>query len=113
MSRQVFTDNTSYTIRGLTVADVKKWLESFQIGRECDLVDELAADGVSLADLALMCDNTVAQFDCLTGRELQSVVDAAREVNPHFFRVIATVKQGAEAIAREIKAGHLPAIPLV
>ena len=113
MSRQVFTDNTTYTVRCLTIADVKKWLEGFQIGRECDLVDELAADGVSLPDLAMMCDNTVADFDCLTGRELQAVVDAAREVNPHFFRVLASVKQAAEVIAREIKAGHLPAIPPV
>lgn len=113
MSRQVFTDNTSYTIRELTIADVKKWLESFRIGSECDLVDELAADGVALPDLALMCDIPVANFDCLTARELQAVVDAAREVNPHFFRVLTVVKQGAEAIAREIKAGYLPAIPPV
>lgn len=113
MTKQVFTDNTSYIVRELTIAEVKNWLEGFQIGRECDLVNELAADGIALPDLAMMCDNTVAHFDSLTGRELQAVVDAAREVNPHFFRVLAAVKQAAETIAREIKAGHLPAIPTV
>ena len=104
----VFTDNGSFSIHELTVAEVRAWVESFNTGGQTDVVSELAVEGISLVDLAMLCRCEVSAFDPLTARELKLLADMAAEVNVHFFRVRRLIRETAERLEKERVAGRLP-----
>ncbi|HQU79411.1 MAG TPA: hypothetical protein PLU47_08085 [Azonexus sp.] len=109
-TESVTTDNASFTIHEMTIAEVRTWVESFNTGGETDVVSELAVEGISLGDLAMLCRCEVSAFDPLTARELKLLADMATEVNTHFFRVRRLIRVTAEHLEKERAAGRLPAI---
>lgn len=87
------------TVRELTVAEIRKWLADAQEALP-DLVDNLLLRDVALPDLMHLSSLTPEQIDELTPSELQVVLDAARELNSHFFDLLA----GVQTLAKQMRS---------
>lgn len=98
-------DNLQFTACELTVNEVRDWFESFTHGGPCHLVDELAAPGIGLHDLATIYRCEVDAFDALTSREIDHLVETARAINPHFFRIRDMVASVVEQMMTKAAAG--------
>lgn len=97
--KTVTTDNKTFTAHQMTITEVRAWADGvMNPGYQCNIVDELAAPGISLGDLALIYHCEIKDFDDLTCRELDLLVEAARETNAHYFRLRVALAQTAEAI---------------
>lgn len=96
----------SFTVRELTIREVRDWALKIESGeRALDPVGELALEGCSLADLAMMCNVTPDEFDTAAPSDFESLLEAARKLNPHFFR-LRTALLGAARVM-EIEAQQL------
>lgn len=87
------------TVRELTVAEIRQWMADAQEATP-DLVDNLLLRDVSLQDLTHLSSLTHEQMDPLTPSELQRVLDAAKEINSHFFELLA----GVETLAKQMRS---------
>ncbi len=86
-TKAVTTDSKTFIVREITVSEMRDWWNRITMpGHACDVVNEYAVPGISLDDLATLCDSTAADFDGLTYRELDAILTAAKELNPHVFR---------------------------
>ena len=87
-TKSVTTDAKKFTIREMTVTEMREWWNRVTMpGHACDVVNEFAVPGISLDDLAILCDCAANDFDALTCRELDAILTAAKEMNPHIFRM--------------------------
>lgn len=87
-TKTVQTDSSTFTVRELSVNELRTWWNSITTpGHHCDVVTEFSIPGISLDDLALLCDCEASAFDHLTSRELGFLDQAAKELNPAFFRL--------------------------
>ncbi len=90
-------------VRELTVGEVRDWLTAVESGEaEVDAAGEFVFEDCSLQDLARMCDATVGDFNAHAPSEIEPVKEAARELNPHFFRTRAAVAAAQASIVRRI-----------
>ena len=106
VTRIVQMAGLSVTVRELTVAEVRDWAVSLDAAdRTIDLGGEFAFDGVSLDDLVRMCDAGADQLDRYTPSELEPLLAACRELNPHFFRARAAWAAAQTALLRGILNG--------
>lgn len=96
------------TVRELTVAEIRTWMADAQEASP-DLVSNLLLRGVSLADLAHLSSLTPAQIDSLAPSQLQAVLDVAKEVNTHFFALLAAVGTLARQMQSAASNGPSPA----
>lgn len=87
------------TVRELTVADIRMWMADAQEASP-DLVDNLLLKDVSLQDLTHLSSLTPEQMDGLTPSELQRVLDEAKELNSHFFDLLA----GVQTLAKQMRS---------
>lgn len=105
LTETVETSTGPVTVRELTVGEVRQWLASLNAApavSETDLVGSLLFADCSLADMRIFCVGDV-DFDALTQTEINSVIDAAKRINPDFFRLRLTLIQaGEKAIAAQI-----------
>lgn len=86
-TKTVATDSKTFTVREITVTEMRTWWNKIAMpGHPCDVVNEFAVPGISLDDLATLCDCTADDFNGLTYRELDAILTAAKELNPHVFR---------------------------
>lgn len=98
---QVNAKNKTFTVHDMTIAELRIWWDGIAApGSPCDIASEYAVPGISLDDLAMLCHCELADFDDLTASELAPIAEAARELNPHFFRLRESV---AEASARVLQ----------
>lgn len=76
------------TVRELTVADVRQWLEDMQDISQMNVVNAVLfeEDGASLDDVLRMTDLDAGEVEQLTPREVAEVIAKCKKVNPHFFR---------------------------
>ncbi|MCG3130191.1 MAG: hypothetical protein FLDDKLPJ_00940 [Phycisphaerae bacterium] len=80
------------TVKELTVAEVRAWMESEQRREEKgDLLRDMLIDGVSFADMARMSDLSIEEMEQLLPSELQQLADACAEANRVFFNLCARV----------------------
>lgn len=87
-TKTVTTASKTFTIREMTVNEMRDWWNRVTMpGHACDVVNEFAVPGISLDDLAILCDCSANEFDGLTYRELAAILTAAKELNPHIFRM--------------------------
>lgn len=90
------------TVRELTVREVRDWAVQVDTGLlSLDGVDELMLPDCSLADLQRMSDADGDLLDTLTPSELEPIAEAARKLNPHFFRLRAALAGAARALTHE------------
>lgn len=71
----------------LSVAEVRSWFVDLDSNQARDPLQALVFEDCGLDDLARMCDMPVEQLEEFTPSELAGVLQAARELNPFFFRV--------------------------
>ncbi len=91
------------TVRELTVREVRDWLTSLEKGTAVvDAAGEFAWDDCSLQDLARMSDCPVDAFDDFAPSDLGPLKQAARDLNPHFFRTRAAVAAAQAAMIRRL-----------
>jgi len=75
------------TVRELTVGNVRKLLQTEGTG---NLVDEVLFD-IRLSDLPVFTSLNVEEIGEMRPSDLHEVVAACKEVNPHFFAMLAKV----------------------
>ena len=75
------------TARELTFSEVRAWLVEATASTQRDPVQALAFPGLGLDELSRMCDAPVEVLETFAASELTPLVDAARSLNPPFFRV--------------------------
>lgn len=94
-----------YMVRELTVEEVRDWIVSVENNtRPTDPVGDFIFDDIAVSELAMMCDVDPAEFDNCRPSELHPLVQVAKELNPHFFRVRAVVSAALSAMVAEIVA---------
>lgn len=103
--RKVVVGETAIQVRELTFAEVRAWMVECEAGASTDPLHALAFDDCSLDDLARMCDRSAAELEAFTPSELESLVRACKEINPHFFRLRAALSGVAQMMLREINSG--------
>ena len=96
-------DDISVTVKELTVGEVRNWLLDAETGVEGDPLHALVLEECSFDDLARMSDIDARALEGYTPSELAPLVAAAKELNPHFFRVRAALTATARAVQREIE----------
>jgi hypothetical protein len=88
MQKTVQTNAKRFTVNQLTVNELRAWWKKIEApGYPCDVTNEFMIPGISLDDLAWLCRCEVAEFEDLTYSELMLIADAAKELNPHLFRL--------------------------
>lgn len=99
------------TVRELSVAEIRAWMAQSQEAAQAlpDLVDNLLLPGVALPDLTHLSSLTAAQIETLTPSELDQVLTAAREINRHFFGLLAAVQTLASQMQSAASNGPSPA----
>ena len=107
----VYLGGQVITVKELTVAEVRQVLITEPPA--ADPLHALAFDGFGLNDLALLCTATAAELEAFTPSELKPLVDACRELNPHFFRTRAALAGVARLMMAEAEqmASTVPALP--
>lgn len=91
------------TVRELTVREVRDWLTALENGSATvDAGGEFVWEDCSLQDLARMSDCPVEAFDDFAPSDLGPLKQAARDLNPHFFRTRAAVAAAQAAMIRRL-----------
>jgi len=104
-------DDCTVTVKELTVGEVRNWLLDAETGVSEDPLHALALEECSLADLARMSDVDARALEDYTPSELALLVAAAKELNPHFFRVRAALSGVARLMLKEAEQLSLTAAP--
>ncbi|MBF0142849.1 MAG: hypothetical protein HQL59_05255 [Magnetococcales bacterium] len=99
-TKEVQLDEHTVTVRELTVAEVRLWLKELDQLREgaLDLVTEGIIADASLGDVARMTDLQAADLDEMTPSQIEELITACREINPHFFRLRDRLLEAARAM---------------
>lgn len=87
----------SITVREMTVQQVRAFLQDAAKGGTTDTVDALILDDCELSTLRSMCSLTVDQIGEMKPSELEAVKDKCKELNPHFFAMLAKLTDMAKA----------------
>lgn len=74
-------------INELSVSQVRDWIKGTASQRFDDPVDYLLFDDFVVNELTCFTSLSAAEINEFTPRELRLVVDAVKEVNPHFFEL--------------------------
>jgi len=101
--RVLMPGDCSVTVHEMTVAEVRAWINDSARSTFRDPVQALAFESIGLDELARMTDFDAADLEQFTPGELAPVLQAARELNPHFFRFRSALEDAsALASARAI-----------
>ena len=84
-SRELSLDGTPVIVREMTVLQVRDWLAAATAERPLDLVGDGLFPACALADLPRMTDLTAERIDQLRPSQIEQVIAACKELNPHFF----------------------------
>lgn len=99
LTKSVVTDTKTFIVREVTIKESRTWWEGIAYpGYPVDVIDEFAITGISLTDLAMICSCDVSDFDQVTCNQLDAINDAAKELNPHIFRMRAMLAEACEQI---------------
>lgn len=97
-------DDFQVTVKELTVGEVRNWMLDAETGVSEDPLHALALEECSLADLSRMSDIDARALEDYTPSQLAPLVAAAKELNPHFFRVRAALSGVARLMLKEAEA---------
>ncbi|RCX31702.1 hypothetical protein [Thioalbus denitrificans] len=102
--KQVECGELTVTVRELTVSEVREWLQAISTeseeNHETDLIDGFLFKELTLRDLRRMTDLSDDQVEASTPSQLRVVLEACKEVNPHFFELrTRLIEVGEKAVA--------------
>ena len=100
-TRVIDLPGATVTAMELTVAEVRCWLVEAESGAAVDPLRAMVFEDCSLDDLARMTDADAEMLEGFTASELAPLYDAAKALNPHFFRVRAALTRVARLIEAE------------
>lgn len=103
-SCSVQVGDTSVNVRELTFAEVRSWLVEAEAGGSQDPLHALALEDCGLDDLARMSDASVREIEQFAPSEIAELIEIARKLNPHFFRVRAALSGVARMMLAEAEA---------
>lgn len=102
-TKQVDIDGRIVTIKELTVGQVRDWLVEIESGKHAiDVAGEFLFEDCSVDDLVRMSDMPREAFDALAPSQIAPIREAARALNPGFFRVRAAVAAAQASIVRQL-----------
>lgn len=105
-SVEVKVGERTFTVRELTVAEVRDWAVRVESGLlPVDPVGALMSPDWSLADLVEMSSATAEDMEAMTFAEVSSIAEAARKLNPHFFSLRAALMDVARRVAEKALHG--------
>lgn len=107
--REGTTAPVAVTVRELTVAEIRAWMADAKVPAQPDLVDNLLLPGAALPDLTHLSSLTAEQIDLLTPSELERVLAEAKEMNSHFFGLLAAVTTLSSQMQSAASNGLSPA----
>ena len=94
-------------VRELAVEEVRDWMVAIE-GKthSVDPVGDFLFEDVAIADLEMMCEMPEGfSFDALTPSQIQPILEEARKLNPHFFRVRAVVAAAMQSMLQDLLKG--------
>jgi len=97
--RSVQLDQRTVTVRELTVGEIRDWLRDMDArNAPLDLVDGMLLTELAISDLCRMSDLPEDALDDLTQSEIDRLLEAARELNPHFFGMLARLAEAGRRL---------------
>lgn len=87
IKRNLKINEKTVEVNELSVSQVRDWIKESASKRIDDPVDYLLFDDFVVSELTCFTNLNAAEIEELTPRELRLVVDAVKEVNPHFFEL--------------------------
>lgn len=95
LTRVVEIEGKDWTVRELTMAEIRQWLAS--LGEmQHDPLDVALVDGVHLSAIRLMCGMSEEQMAGLLPSEIEQLVAAAKMANPGFFSMMARLTKSGD-----------------
>lgn len=102
-SKQIDIGGRTVTVRELTVGEIRDWVTEIESGRKAiDVAGEFLFDDCSVDDLVRMSDMPRGAFDNLAPSQIDPIREAARELNPGFFRARVAVAAAQASIVRQL-----------
>ena len=98
-NRSIQIGERTVTVRELTVGEIRDWLRDMEArNTKLDLVDGMLLTELALSDLCRMSDLPEDALDDLTQSEIDALLEAARELNPHFFGMLARLAEAGRKL---------------
>ncbi|MBV2132050.1 hypothetical protein KRX52_04465 [Pseudomonas sp. MAP12] len=98
-SRELSLDGQPVIVREMTVMQVREWLASASADRPLDIVGDGLFTSCALADLPRMTDLTDERIDQLRPSQVEQVIAACKELNPHFFGMTERLNRALQSKA--------------
>lgn len=100
---EIPTEHRTVTVHELTVGQMREYLAQAESQRQVvlDPVIDLLFDDCSLRDVVAMTDLELTDFDAMTPADIQQVINACRERNPHFFGMARRSRELIERLASQ------------
>lgn len=87
-SREVIVDGQAVICRELTVLQVRDWINDMVQTSGDDPLDAALFSDCSLSDIKRMTDLNDERINAMRPSQLQQVIGACKELNPHFFGLL-------------------------
>lgn len=90
IEQKIAVDDREVTVRELTVAEVRKWVNEATdstLPANTDVVAANIMEDLGLYDIERMTDLKVSDMEQMTPSQIQIVVDACKKVNAIFFQM--------------------------
>ncbi|MBF0213052.1 MAG: hypothetical protein HQM00_05730 [Magnetococcales bacterium] len=96
IQKQITIGDRVVTVHEMTVSEIRSWVASLD-DSQINLVDHGLIDTVSLPDIQRMTDLTPEETDGMTPSQIDTVVDACKGVNGHFFKLAGRIIDVAQS----------------
>lgn len=107
ITREVVLGERRISCREMLLGEVRAWLADVASSTP-DLIGDELIDGITLAELARMCDLDLAAADAMSPSEIAQVAEACRECNPHFFALRARLLERGRRLSGASSAQPAP-----
>ncbi len=102
-TKKIEIDGRTIVVKELTVGEIRDWLTEIESGTKAvDVAGEFVFDDCSVDDLVRVSDMPREAFDDLAPSQIEPIREAARALNPGFFRARAAVAAAHASIVRQL-----------
>jgi hypothetical protein len=99
MTKEVVLGERVYTVRELTVLEIRNWIGGLD-ANSVDVVDEMLLEGVPLSIVREAAGIARDEMDGLVPSEVEKLKDAVKAANPHFLAMIGRVMVASRQTVR-------------